>query len=81
MQATKELVTSVDKLKMAYQFKQEEIDKHKQHLVTLEQELKVIRDNIVKNCQHCWVYEAPAVYERGYYYCSDCGVAKKIILQ
>ena len=76
MQATKELVTSVDKLKMAYQFKQEEIDKHKQHLVTLEQELKVIRDNIVKNCQHCWVYEAPAVYERGYYYCSDCGVAK-----
>jgi hypothetical protein len=77
MQATNEEFTiSVDTLKIAYQFKQEEINKHKQHLVTLEQELKVIHDNIVKNCQHCWVYETPAVYERGYYYCSICGKTK-----
>ena len=70
------LNNSTAKLKMAYQIKQEEIDKHKQHLVTLEKELIVIRENIVKNCQHCWVYESPAVYERGYYYCSECGIAK-----
>ena len=76
MQATNEFATSVDKLKLTYQFKLNEIEKHKQHIVTLEQELRDIRENIVKNCQHCWKYEPPAVYERGYYYCSECGIPK-----
>ena len=76
MQQVKEVDISMGKLKMAYQVKQEEIDKHKRQIVTLEQELICIHENIVNNCQHCWVYETPAVYERGYYYCSECGIPK-----
>ena len=49
---------------------------HKQQIELLERELSTIQQKIVDNCSHQWRYESPAIYERGYYYCSICGKTK-----
>ena len=72
---------SIHALTIAYQFKQKEFDKHKKQLTVLEEELIGIREQMIKKCNHQWKYEPPAIYERGYYYCSICGTSKKITLR
>jgi hypothetical protein len=49
---------------------------HKQQIEILEGEVSTIQEKIVDNCSHQWAYESPAIYERGYYYCSICGKTK-----
>lgn len=67
---------TTNSLELAYQFKQNEIVKHKEIVEMLEQELQTIREQMIKMCNHQWTYEPPAIYERGYYYCSICGISK-----
>ncbi len=68
--------TTLHTLKECYQEKLNKIRDHKQQIEQLETELSTIREQIVDNCSHRWAYESPAIYERGYYYCLDCGKNK-----
>ena len=68
--------SSIESLELAYQFKKKEFDKHKKQLAILEEEIIGIREQMIKICNHQWKYEPPAIYERGYYYCSICGTSK-----
>ena len=68
--------TIIDTLKGSFQQKINKIRDHKQQIELLERELSTIQQKIVDNCSHQWTYETPAVYERGYYYCSICGKTK-----
>ena len=76
MSGLKQQESFIDTLVLDYQFKQNEIDNHKKQLTVLEEELIAIREQMIKNCNHQWKYEPPAIYERGYYYCSICGTSK-----
>tara|TARA_R110001599_G_scaffold238925_2_gene438597 strand:+ start:743 stop:970 length:228 start_codon:yes stop_codon:yes gene_type:complete len=71
-----EVEKSTTTLKVSYQEKINEIREHTQQIERLETELSTIRKQIVDSCSHHWEYEAPAIYERGYYYCSICGKTK-----
>jgi hypothetical protein len=66
----------VQELKSTYKIKQTKIEKHKEDIIKLESELLDIHKKIVANCTHNWEYESPAIYERGYYYCTICGTNK-----
>ena len=68
--------TIIDTLKVTCQQKINKIRDHKQQIELLERELSTIQQKIVDNCSHQWTYESPAIYERGYYYCSICGKIK-----
>ena len=68
--------TIIETLKMSYQEKINKIRDHKQQIELLEGQLSTIQQKIVDNCSHQWTYESPAIYERGYYYCSICGKTK-----
>tara|TARA_B100001059_G_scaffold236815_2_gene290829 strand:+ start:10517 stop:10747 length:231 start_codon:yes stop_codon:yes gene_type:complete len=68
--------TIIDTLKVTCQQKINKIRDHKQQIELLERELSTIQQKIVDNCSHQWTYESPAIYERGYYYCSICGKTK-----
>jgi chromosome segregation ATPase len=68
--------TLIESLKMSYQEKKNKIRDNKQQIEILEGELSTIQEKIVDNCSHQWAYESPAIYERGYYYCSICGKTK-----
>lgn len=66
----------VQELKTTYNIKQNKIEQHKEEISELESELLDIHKKIIANCTHKWEYESPAIYERGYYYCSICGKNK-----
>ena len=68
--------TRIDSLKQCFQEKIDKINHHKQQIKQLEIELSSIEQEIVDNCCHRGEYESPAIYERGYYYCSICGKTK-----
>lgn len=68
--------TLIETLKRSYQEKINKIIDHKQQIEILEGELSTIQEKIVDNCSHQWTYESPAIYERGYYFCSICGKIK-----
>ena len=68
--------TDINTLKLSCEDKKSQIIKFKIQIKQLEEEISTIRKEIVDNCQHNWVYEPPAIYERSYYYCSECRMCK-----
>tara|TARA_B100001758_G_scaffold247855_1_gene267823 strand:- start:16243 stop:16479 length:237 start_codon:yes stop_codon:yes gene_type:complete len=70
------VISDNDKLQIKYKLKLDEITSHKIQLEKLEQELYNIRKDIIQHCTHEWIFESPAIYEKGYYYCKHCGIPK-----
>ncbi len=69
--------STTTELKLEYDSTIELLKDYQSKITGLEYKLSTIRKKIVDNCNHTWKYEPPAIYERGYYYCCNCGINKK----